>query len=187
MSLALICPVLRKKRKRERIKDKRKEEGTCKGLGDDEGGGPLKNKKRIFEPTWKSEAVGYLCGVRGCGSHATKEREIKRKKELEKSASYTRLIVGMFSAQQNKGQPSSKPLSSSDLSQSASSKVVKKVETRFELQKKAAHDPEELLHLKRQQIDKYGYELSPKSNYYRCNQIVRSFLWMQLNKQSTLN
>ena len=120
----------------ERIKDKRKEEGTREVLGDDEGGVLLENKKRIFEPTWKSEANGYLRGVRGCGSHATKEREIKRKKELEKSASHTQSIVEMFSAQQNKGQPSSKPLSSSDLSQSASSKVVTKVETRVELQKK---------------------------------------------------
>ena len=80
----------------ERIKDKRKEEGTCEGLGDDEGGVPLENKKCIFEPTWKSEAGGYLRGVRGYGSHATKEREIKRKKELEKSASHTRSIVEMF-------------------------------------------------------------------------------------------
>ena len=55
-------------------------------------------------------------------SSATKEREIRRKKELEKSASHTRSIAEMFSAQQNKGQPSSKLLSSSDLSQSASSK-----------------------------------------------------------------
>ncbi len=64
----------------ERIKDKRKEEGTCKGLGDDEGGGPLENKKRIFKPIWKSEVGGYLRGVRGCSSHATQEREIKQKK-----------------------------------------------------------------------------------------------------------
>ena len=122
----------------ERIKDKRKEEGTREVLGDDEGGVLLENKKRIFEPTWKSEANGYLRGVRGCGSHATKEREIKRKKELEKSASHTQSIVEMFSAQQNKGQPFSKPLSSSDLFQSASSKVVKKVETRIKLQKSGA-------------------------------------------------
>ena len=46
-----------------------------------------------------------------------------------------------------------------------------------------AHDLEELLHLKTQQIDKYGYEMSPKSNYYRCHQMVRIFLWMQLNKE----
>ena len=134
----------------ERIKDKRKEEGTREGLGDDEGGVLLESKKRIFEPTWKSEAGGYLHGVRGCGSHATKEREIKHKKELEKSASHTRSIMEMFSAQQNKEQPSSKLLSSSDLSQSASSKVVKKVETRVELQKKVAHNLEELLRLKTQ-------------------------------------
>ena len=114
---------------------------------------------------------------------STREREIRRKKELEKSASLTRSIVEMFSAQQNKGQPSSNPLSSSDLPQSASSKVGKKVETQFELRKQAAYDLDELLRLKTQQRDKYGYELSPKSNYYCRHLMVKSFLWMQLNKE----
>ena len=123
---------------------------------DEEEGVLLESKKRTFEPVCKSDAGGYLCGVRGCGSSATKDREIRRKKELEKSASHTRSIVEMFSAQQNKGHPFSKPLSSPDLSQSSSSKVIKKVETRFELQTQAAHDLGELLRLKTQQMDKYG-------------------------------
>ena len=147
-------------------KDNRKEEGTREGLGDDEGGVLLETRKHIFEPVWRDDAGGYLRGVRGYGSLATREREIRRKKELEKSASRTRSIVEMFSAQQNKGQPSSNPLSSSDLPQSTFSKVGKKVETQFELKKQAAHDLEELFRLKIQQIDKYGYELSLKSNYY---------------------
>lgn len=68
---------------RKRIKDKRKEEGTREDLGDDEGGVPLENKKHIFKPTWKSEAGGYLCGIRRYGSHATKNQKIKCKKKLE--------------------------------------------------------------------------------------------------------
>lgn len=84
------------------MKDKRKEECTREGLGDDEGGLLLENKKCIFEPTRKSESGGYFRGVRGCGSCATKEREIKHKKELEKSASHIRSILKMLSAQQNK-------------------------------------------------------------------------------------
>lgn len=32
-------------------------------------------------------------------------------------------------------------------------------------------------------MDKYGYELSPKSNYYRRHQMVRTFLWMQVDKE----
>ena len=150
---------------------------------DEEEGVLLESKKRTFEPVCKSDAGGYLCGVRGCGSSATKDREIRRKKELEKSASHTRSIVEMFSAQQNKGHPFSKPLSLPDLSQSSSSKVIQKVETRVELQTQAAHDVGELLRLKTQQMDKYGYELSPKSNYYCRHQMVRSFLWIQLNKE----
>ena len=54
----------------------------------------------------------------------------------------------MFSAQQNKGHPPSKPLSSPVLSQSSFSKVIKKVETKFELQTQAAHDLGKLLRLK---------------------------------------
>lgn len=47
----------------KRIKDKRKEEGTHKSLGDDEEGILLENKKYSFELTWKNEAGGYLCGL----------------------------------------------------------------------------------------------------------------------------
>lgn len=75
--------------------------------------------------------------------------------------------------------PSSPPVSS----QKSSAKVIEVVETKFELQTQAAHDLGELLRLKTRQIDKYGYELSRKSNYYRRYQMVRNFLWMQLNKE----
>ncbi len=57
------------------------------------------------------------------------------------------------------------------------------METKFELQVQAAHDLEELLRLKTQQIEKYGQKLSPKSSYLCRHQMVRSFLWMQLNKE----
>lgn len=65
----------------------------------------------------------------------------------------------------------------------STNKVVKKLETKFELQGQAVHDLGELLYLKTQQIDKYGYELSHNASYYRRNQMVRCFLWMQLSKE----
>ena len=40
----------------------------------------LESKERTFEPTWKSDAGGYLRGVRGCGSSATENRQVRRKK-----------------------------------------------------------------------------------------------------------
>ena len=56
----------------ELTKDNRRKEGIREGLGDDEGGVFLESKERTFEPTWKSDAGGYLQGVRGCGSLAIK-------------------------------------------------------------------------------------------------------------------
>ena len=81
---------------------------------------------------------------------------MRRKKELEKYAFHTRLIMDMFSAQQNKGHPPSKSLSLPILSQSSFSKVIKKVETKFELQTQATYDLGKLLRLKTQKVDKYG-------------------------------
>ena len=57
----------------EVTKDNRKEEGTRKGLRDDQGRVLLESKKHTFEPVWKSDAGGYLRGVRGCRSSATKD------------------------------------------------------------------------------------------------------------------
>ena len=170
------------------IRDNGREKVTHEGLGDDEGGVQLEIEECTFEPIWRSDAGGYLRGVRGCGSSATEKPEKRHKKELEKSASHTRSIVDMFSAKHNhnrlhhSGSPfdlSSPPVSS----QKSSAKVIEVVETKFELQTRAAHDLGELLRLKTRQMDKYGYELSHKSNYYRRHQMVRSFLWMQLNKE----
>lgn len=48
----------------------------------------LENKKRIFEPTQKSETGIYLCKVKKYGLFAIKEREIKCKKKLEKRSYY---------------------------------------------------------------------------------------------------
>lgn len=72
---------------------------TCDALGADDGGVQLRAEGQTFKPTWRGDAGGYLRGVRGCGSSATKQRERRREKELEKSASQTRSIVEIFSDQ----------------------------------------------------------------------------------------
>lgn len=125
--------------KEELTRDDRRGKGTHEGLRDDEGGVLLVIGERPFEPAWRSDAGGYLQGVRGCGSSATEKQKKRRNKELEKSASQTRPIVDMLSTQheQNEGHhspPPSDPLWLLVLSQSSSAKVIKKVETKFELQ-----------------------------------------------------
>ena len=101
--------------------------------------------------------------------HHVQTDEKQRKKELEKSASHSRLIVDMFSAQheRNKLHHSVPHSDSAMFPKKSTDKVVKKLETKSELQGRAVHDLGELLRLKMQQIDKYGYELSHNSSYYR--------------------
>ena len=82
--------------------DNRDEENIYEGLGDNDGGLLLNVEDRSFRPIWNDNAGGYLRGMRGCGLLATKKRERRRKRELEKSASQTRSIVEMFSVQRNK-------------------------------------------------------------------------------------
>ncbi len=72
--------------------------------------------------------------MRGCGSSATKRRERHCKREIEKSASRTRSIVDMFSAQFNKNQSRNERVLSTSLPAIFSSKNTEKNvrETRFE-------------------------------------------------------
>lgn len=56
----------------------------------------LETRRHIFEPVLGDDAGGYLCGIKGCGLSSTREREIKCKNELKKSAFYTQSIVEMF-------------------------------------------------------------------------------------------
>lgn len=53
--------------------------------------------------------------------------------------------------------------------------------------KKVVYDTEEQLHLKKKKIDNYKYELSSKLSNYHYHYIVKSFLWIQLNKKRTIH
>lgn len=67
---------------REIIRDNRSEEGARKGLRVDEGWVLLETKKHIFEPVWRNDVGGHIRGVRGSGSSATREREIRLRNPL---------------------------------------------------------------------------------------------------------
>lgn len=84
----------------------------------------------------------------------------------------TKLIVAIFWAQFNKNQSRNLDFVSSFLLLSSTfkslqKKEVEKVETMVELQTWAINDLEDLLHFKTEQINKYGYILAPKLNYYQ--------------------
>lgn len=57
------------------------------------------------------------------------------------------------------------------------------METKFKLQIQVVYNLSELLHFKSLQKEKYRYELFPRLNYYKCHEMIGSFLWMQLNKK----
>ena len=127
--------------------DNRRGNGTQEGLGDNDGGIQLEVKDRSFRPVWKDNAGEYLRGIRGCGSSATEKRERRRKREMEKSASTTRSIVDMFSAQLNKNQSQDERTSSAPSFPIFPPKCEVK-ETKLESQTRAVHDLSELLRLR---------------------------------------
>ena len=140
---------------------------TYEGLGDDDEGVQLEGKERTFKTNWREDAGGYLRGVRGCGSSATEKRERQRKRELEKSASQTRSIVKMFSAQFNKNKSNNtKPHIIFFCAQKCPKRGVEKGEVKVELRTQAVKDLEEFLRRKTEQINIYGHILAPKSSYY---------------------
>ena len=53
--------------------DNRDEENIYEGLGDNDGGLLLNVEDRSSRPIWNDNAGGYLRGMRGCGSLATKK------------------------------------------------------------------------------------------------------------------
>ena len=88
--------------------DNKRGDNTSEGLGDEDGGVHLGVEERSFKPVWKDDAGSYLRGISGCRSSASEKRKRRRNRDLEKSASQTRSIVEMFSAQYNKYQPHNK-------------------------------------------------------------------------------
>lgn len=122
---------------------------------------------------------------------ATEKRESQRKRDLEKSASQTRSIIEIVSAQFNKNNsdrtnPTPSSLLSFPAPKSLQKRGLKKGETEAELRTQVVKDLEELLRRKTEQINKHGHILAPKSNYYRRHQMVQSFLWMSLNKEKNI-
>ena len=126
------------------------------GLGDNDEEVQLKVKDHSIQPVCKDDAGEYLRGIRGCGSSATEKRERRRKRDMEKSASTTRSIVDIFSAQLNKNQSRDECILSASLPTISSPKSTGKEvrETRFESQTRAVHDLGELLRLKTIQMDR---------------------------------
>ena len=106
-----------------------------------------------------------VTGLAKMGSAPTEKRERQRKRELEKSASQTRSIVKMFSAQFNKNKSDNTKSHAQSLiiffcAQKCTKRGVEKGEAKVELRTQAVNDLEEFL------LNNYRHILAPKSSYY---------------------
>jgi hypothetical protein len=129
---------------------------------------------------WSDGAGKNLRSLYKTGSISTRTRERKRQRELDQEASKTLSIVSFFKRQRDLGismknnEPSSitTPLS-----------AVGRGEARGNMAcHLALEDLERLLKLKTEQVKKYGHVLFPQGDFYRRHLMVRSFLWMQEQK-----
>ena len=132
-----------------------------KGLRDNDERVRLEMKEQIIQLVWNDDACEYLRGIRRCGSSSKEKRERHCKREMEKSASTTKSIVDVFSAQFNKNQSRDEcVVSTSPPAIFLPKNTEKEVEeTRFESQTRAVYDLSELLRLKTVQMNKYEHVL----------------------------
>lgn len=69
------------------IEKNKKKENIYEGLRDDQRRVLLDDNKNILKLIWKKDIGDYLQRIRGCGPPVTENREIRYRKELEKSVS----------------------------------------------------------------------------------------------------
>lgn len=150
------------------------------GAGEDEDTDKTDSNCPQSEIKWSDGAGKNLRSSYGTGSRATRTRERKRQRELDQAASKSLSIVSIFKRQRDLGismknnepSPITTPLS-----------AVGRGEARGKMARRLAlEDLERLLKLKTEQVKKYGHVLSPQGDFYRRHLMVRSFLWMQEQK-----
>jgi hypothetical protein len=136
---------------------------------------------------WTNES-GKSLHVKGTGSRTTQWREEKRGQELQKAASGSLNIAALFQRQRDlkqqveAGQPKTVvPLD--EIKRAIPEVPAKKQEIRL----RAAEDLKRLIDLKTEQEKKYGYTLSPKSNFYHRHTMILSFLWIQQQRETYPN
>ncbi len=78
------------------IEQNRKEKNIHEGLGNNKEKVQLEIEEQTFEPKWKSDVSNYFRGVKKYDLSYTNKCEKRCKKELEKSASHSQLIVDIF-------------------------------------------------------------------------------------------
>jgi len=114
-------------------------------------------------------------------SRSTVKRQRRHQRELEHAASNTYKIADLFKRQQDLGMYIKNEKQCTKVSPAKKTREKGQEERTRQL---AQEDMEKLLNSKKAQIKKYGHLLFPRSDFYRRHCMVRSFLYVQMQKSN---
>ena len=150
---------------------------------------------RPAELSWNRAGEAQLRGVWGKGSSATEERKKRNAREYQRQASQNYNLSDMFAKLREKAarleqtrlekRPGDMEVSkeTEDIPiPPACSPPLTSQEQRKEIRAKSLVSLEKLLSLVIEQDKKYGYRLSPRSNFFQRHLMVKQFLSIQTRK-----
>jgi hypothetical protein len=136
---------------------------------------------------WNDEAGKDIRGTRGTGSKSTEKRARRHQRELEKAASQSYSIVGLFERQRSLGlsmeaQDGTRAVPLQDIERGTPKASLTACQTKENARHDALQDLKRFLSLKGEQKRKYGKLLTPGKDFHRRHLMVASFLMLQQRK-----
>ena len=128
--------------------------------------------------SWNDEAGKDIRSIRGTGSKSTEKRARRRQRELEKAASQSYSIVGLFERQPSLGLS----MGAQGGTRTGPLKEIEFGMPKENARHEALQDLKRFLNLKGEQQKKYGKPLIPGKDFHRRHLMVASFLMLQQRK-----
>jgi hypothetical protein len=130
---------------------------------------------------WNDEAGKDIRAMRGTGSKSTEIRARRHQLALEKAASQSYSIVGLFERQRSLGlsmeaQDGTRTVPLKDIERGKTGASVITRRTKEDTRREALHDLKRFLGLKGEQKRKYGKLLKPGKDFHRRHLMVQAFL-----------
>jgi hypothetical protein len=172
------------------------DEGSEEGVtdSDDNAAADVDNNSSLIPQSgitlrWNDEAGKNIKGMLGTGSKSTEKRVRRRQLELEKAASQSYSIVGLFERQRSlrlsieaEGRTPAVPLKDVE-----HGKPMITHKTKEDVCHEALQDLKRFLGLKGEQKRQYRKFLKPGSDFHRHHLLVSSFLMLQQQKHEFPN
>jgi hypothetical protein len=136
---------------------------------------------------WNDEAGKDIRAMRGSGSKSTMKRARRHQQELEKAASQSYSIVGLFERQRSlqlstEAQDGTCVAPLKDIERGMPTTSVIARQTKENARYEALRDLKRFLGLKKEQMRKYKKLLIPGKDFHRRHLMVASFLMLQQRK-----